>query len=112
MLETPKSFQGYDIETRDCRFDSELSELDTLFPVYDPSLCQYACSLLETEAQGEFDCVPWDIVYPHKYGQTRICSGEQARRFKEQLEKRIVNESCVECRVPRCKSFSYSAMVS
>ena len=111
-LTTGDSFRSsFTIDTRGCRFETELSESDQLFSTYDPSLCHYACSILIAEA--DLGCVPWDVAYPHREGKTRICGGELARRFKERLETRSVNaSSCQECNEPKCNSYSYDYSVS
>ena len=110
-LNTPRSLDIYQMSTRECRYFDELQNLNHyLFPQYDKKLCEYSCSLRLTER--EFGCVPWDIVYPHKDKTTRVCQGKSALGFKKLLEKNTLsNETCQECKHPRCHSFSYFSMV-
>ena len=109
VQEVSRDLGSYSLQDRSCRFEDELTSQDTLFEVYHPSLCQYTCSLKKTEV--DFQCVPWDIVYPHRESETRICNGPQAARFKQRLENRTKAELCEECALSTCNAFLYDTKV-
>ena len=110
VLQTPSTLEGYSIQDRECRLkDEQPSSEDYLYSTYDPTLCQYSCSVQKTKK--DFDCVPWDIVYPHKDKATRICYGQRAADFKKILENYTLSEPCEDCLLPRCHSFTYFSSV-
>ena len=113
VLNTPRDLEGFDVPIRECRYHDELDQVHDgyyLYETFDARLCNYTCSLQRTEM--EFDCVPWDIVYPHVDRANRICQGQRAVEFKKRLENHSISMECAGCQYPSCHSFSYFSLVS
>ena len=94
-------------ERRPCLFKDELGSLGQgLYPHYSHETCVYECALGKMVS---FGCLPWDVPASFVSGETRVCSGSEARRFKEELlagERGCVNE-CPDA----CQADSYDTQV-
>ena len=97
-------------ENRDCLFEDELPvnrdpDQVTLFQKYHSKNCVYECAL--TKTQKEFSCTPWDIPAIFEVGETRLCQGEEADRFKAMLHAVNCEGECP----PSCNTMVYETAV-
>ena len=105
----PNFILDYPILTRNCRSLEERPPLQTLFSTYSPEACRYECAL--AKVVHSYGCVPWDIPFGFRWGETRICPGRQAFFFKRELFKQL-NQECEECDgLPLCNGVDYQTKV-
>ena len=104
----PEEMRGFSVEDRGCLLEDEHKK-PSQFSTYREDTCLYECSMSTIKKQH--GCVPWDIPFDFQDGESDICSGKTAAKFKEDLG--LFNASlCQACLLPACNDVSYTASVS
>ena len=81
-----------------------------MFTRYHEELCRLECAMKKT--MSDLQCVPWDVPFPFKEGETVVCPGSVAKRFKKALNNHTTQGSCPECQWPLCTQTTYIVKVS
>ena len=87
------SLPSLDPEKRNCFLSHENIE-DSFFSKYNQENCEYECASRYLLISN-FSCMPWDL--PVIQNDLQICSGHDARQFKDELLKVKASNRCLSC---------------
>ena len=106
----------YEMSKRNCLFEYETETraeaTATGFNVYSQQNCVYDCAMGLVLDKSGFECVPFDVPYLFKEGETKVCNGTAAALFKKEFRKMAQDsDECIHCRRPACNQVSYQSLV-
>ena len=107
LVDTSKSFEGFDVATRKCKFSYEKEELKIL-KNYSKDGCEFECSLGSALAQCK--CLPW--YYPNNFTGTPMCDMFGGKCFDMIMSDESNYKKCSQRCIEDCAGTSYVAIAS